>query len=225
MGHITIVRHGQSESNLSGLVESRSQGKLTDTGLETARALGKFIKDETFTRIYSSDLNRCRETLEQIVSELSTPVPTVEYRAELRERDFGDKELVPVKDMWDVLIKLNIPLHLGHTVDVENGEPYEQARERAHKFLQEMFALIDGSEPQSTENILVVSHGVFIMCLLDNFLQNPDLYDVQNVTDEDIKRIVKNTSRTRFLISKNVENGKWVINFTHYFDLEHLNLN
>jgi broad specificity phosphatase PhoE len=225
MAYITIVRHGQSESNLAGLVESRSEGKLTETGIETARTLGKFIKDEKFTRIYSSDLNRCRETVEHVVSQLETTVPSVTYRADLRERDFGDSELAPAKTVWDTIMKAGIPLHLAHTVEAPNGEPYENARERANNFLQEIFALVDTGTESSAENILVVTHGVFIRCLLDNILENPDLYEVQNADEELRERVPKNTCRTRFSVGQIKENpnGKRAISFTHYFDLEHLN--
>ena len=54
--------------------------------ISQAKSLGEFLKSEKFTRIFSSDLKRCRDTTANIVSNLQTNVPEIKYDAVLRER-------------------------------------------------------------------------------------------------------------------------------------------
>ncbi|CAG7829438.1 unnamed protein product, partial [Allacma fusca] len=62
-----------------------------------AKSLGVHLKDEVFTRIYSSDLERTRLTTKYLVSQLNTDVPKVKFTPLLRERNFGDWEFLPTK--------------------------------------------------------------------------------------------------------------------------------
>jgi broad specificity phosphatase PhoE len=61
---ITFLRHGESEGNLSGVIQGQSDYPLTQAGIEQANRLAVYWKSEavSFNRIISSPLLRASET-------------------------------------------------------------------------------------------------------------------------------------------------------------------
>jgi broad specificity phosphatase PhoE len=85
-----LVRHGQSEWNLS----SRLQGQvahvpLTPLGLEQARTAASALAGRDVAAVHSSDLLRARRTAEVIGAALELPV---QVDARLREQSYGTLE-------------------------------------------------------------------------------------------------------------------------------------
>lgn len=74
---VILVRHGQSTYN----IERRIQGRLdvsilTDIGINTARQVGEALKGLKFDAIYTSPLQRAKQTAEIIHSCLNSPPVT-----------------------------------------------------------------------------------------------------------------------------------------------------
>lgn len=188
-----------------------------------AKCLGKHLKDESYTRVYCSDLQRCRDTLENIISTMTTSIPEVQYTPLLRERDFGDWEFLHGKVVSDKMTEMNLPEYKTQCVDVPNGETYKECRKRAARFFSEILKVVDESNANEEENILAISHGILITCFIENLVENPAIYDVVNFNEDQLTHRINNTGRTRFSINK-VEPGsnqKRRITFTHFFDTEH----
>ena len=59
---ITLIRHGETEWNLSGRWQGHADSPLSSRGVEQAKALGERIKSEEFDFYYSSDLGRALHT-------------------------------------------------------------------------------------------------------------------------------------------------------------------
>ena len=59
---VYVIRHGESETNLSKHWTGWMDVSLTEKGYEDARGAGRIIGDVTFDRIFSSDLHRAKET-------------------------------------------------------------------------------------------------------------------------------------------------------------------
>jgi len=59
---IYVVRHGQSENNLSGIHTGWVQCHLTEKGRNDALKAGRLLKNIHFDRVYCSDLIRAMET-------------------------------------------------------------------------------------------------------------------------------------------------------------------
>ena len=57
-----LVRHGQSEGNVKRYFHGQTDYPLTDHGREQAREVAEKLKDATFTRCCTSDLQRARDT-------------------------------------------------------------------------------------------------------------------------------------------------------------------
>lgn len=83
---VLLVRHGQSEWNLSGRWQGQADPPLTDVGRAQARAAARALGQ--VEAIWSSDLQRAAETAAIIAAELG--VGPVVVDADLRERDVGD---------------------------------------------------------------------------------------------------------------------------------------
>ena len=52
-----LVRHGETESNVTGLLQGQQQGALTEKGFREARALAARFHRERFSHLFSSDLS------------------------------------------------------------------------------------------------------------------------------------------------------------------------
>ena len=113
-----------------------------------------------------------------------------------------------------------------HKIQVPNSESYEETRARAAKFFEGILKLVDVTDDDQVENVLVVSHGTLLVCLIEYLAQNEQLFNLENFDVEKLKNIkAENTCRTRFTIAKAqpkaTGNSKRDISFTHFFDTEH----
>ena len=59
---VILIRHGETEWNLSGRWQGHADSPLSNRGVEQAKALGQRMKGETIDCFYSSDLERARHT-------------------------------------------------------------------------------------------------------------------------------------------------------------------
>ena len=59
---ISIIRHGQTDCNLRGVLQGQMETSLNATGREEAEKLGVRLKSETYTHVHSSNMERAEET-------------------------------------------------------------------------------------------------------------------------------------------------------------------
>ena len=59
---IILIRHGETEWNLSGRWQGHADSALSPRGIAQAEALGKRMKNESLDYIYSSDLEIAQHT-------------------------------------------------------------------------------------------------------------------------------------------------------------------
>lgn len=86
--HFTLLRHGESTGNASGIFQGQTDMPLTDTGRAQAHALASAWQASgvSFDRIISSPLARARQTAEIISAGLHIPV---DLDPDLMERNGG----------------------------------------------------------------------------------------------------------------------------------------
>ncbi len=84
--NLYIVRHGETEWNVLGLLQGHMDIPLNKKGKKQAKELSKILDKIKFVKAFSSDLLRARQTAEIIM--LSKKI-TVETTKVLRERYFG----------------------------------------------------------------------------------------------------------------------------------------
>jgi 2,3-bisphosphoglycerate-dependent phosphoglycerate mutase len=89
---LVLVRHGQSEWNLTNQFTGWKDIDLTPTGIEEARAAGRALKAQNirFDVAFTSALKRAQRSLDLMLEELGQKnIPVFRDQA-LNERDYGD---------------------------------------------------------------------------------------------------------------------------------------
>lgn len=86
---IVAVRHGQTAWNADARIQGHTDIPLDDTGHEQARKLARALAHEPLQAVYSSDLQRARQTAAPVLADTGLPL---RIDAGLRERGFGEFE-------------------------------------------------------------------------------------------------------------------------------------
>ena len=183
--HLFLIRHGETEHNVAGLLAGVSDSRLTNHGVLQTQRLGRFLtthRNLRFTRIYASDLQRAFMTANEIQKSQNIKwraelVPTALRLDLLREQDFGSLELVP----W-------ASRRAQSTLDPTDPsfrpqETSEAMAGRAETFLADyilpLLAAADASQNGAQECVAVVSHGLFLSVLWQTLLRK---FSVGSVT-------------------------------------------
>jgi probable phosphoglycerate mutase len=153
-----LIRHGQTDWNLEGRYQGQSDVPLNETGRAQAGILAQQLQGQSFAAIYSSDLERARETAEIIAASVHLPV-TVEPR--LREIDQGEWE----GQLVDVIKARYAELWQQRTLDPAcvrspGGETVGEVAQRVVAALDAIARL----HPNAA--VLIVSHGLALATVI-----------------------------------------------------------
>jgi probable phosphoglycerate mutase len=182
-----VVRHGKTLLNTLERVQGWCDSPLTPEGIEAAQDLGAGLKEIAFDAAYTSDLRRTRQTAELILKEKGqAELPVTELEG-LREACFGGYESDCNHKMWrDAALYLHYTDEESMSKDVFAGkisnhkildaiqvldkmgmaESYAQVEKRTQDAL---FGIAQKeAENGRDKNILVVSHGMSIICMLSS---------------------------------------------------------
>lgn len=156
---IYVIRHGQTELNIKGLINGQIGDKLTAEGMEQAKNAAKSLPG-TIKHIYSSPLNRAKQTAEILNADLNLPVT---FHDELMEVNFGQLQGTPYLDKYK-------EKHLSLTYDWgPTGENVEQVKTRVLKVLREI------QNESGDGEALIVAHGGIVYLL--HFLESGEIAD------------------------------------------------
>ena len=84
-----IVKHGQTEWNLQGIIQGQKDSNLTELGIKQTEETANKLKSINFDAIFSSDSGRAIRTAEIIKLDRDITIQTSKL---LRERNFGKFE-------------------------------------------------------------------------------------------------------------------------------------
>jgi alpha-ribazole phosphatase/probable phosphoglycerate mutase len=161
---IWIARHGQTESNRAGVFCGHSETPLTGLGREQARALGRRLASVEIRALYTSDYSRAMDTAAIALAGRGIQ-PSVD--PDLRELHYG---------AWEMQREREIRRTPEHAAQFElmrredpswqppGGETTAAVRARTFAALQRM------AKRHRNEDVLVVSHGTAINCLIAEVL-------------------------------------------------------
>lgn len=152
MGMLWVVRHAQSEGNVSGLFVGRSESPLSQRGRRQAVAVGGEIAQtgRKVSAVVSSGAARAIQTAEAIVDSLGNAVP-LEYDARLAEMDYGDwegKAFASIGEPGDVARMFGDP-----SFAPPGGESVAEMCARTYRALTDLTAELD-----SDSIAVVVTH-------------------------------------------------------------------
>lgn len=162
---VWLIRHGQTDHNALGKLSGWTDVSLTDLGRKQARGLRKYIEKESFDSVWSSDLQRAKET-----ARLAWGKPvTIDSR--LREIHFGEMEGI---DFYSLDKKDQDALLNFKAFRAPGGESIEQLEERVTDFMD---SLVPGCH-------LLFTHGGVIRCVMhlltdtQRFVPNGSLVEI-----------------------------------------------
>ncbi len=144
-----LMRHGQGEQNLQGILNSDIDGpySLTEQGKEEVLASASTLKDKKITKIISSPLLRTRESASLVAKELGFAEGDIVIDKRLREFEFGAFNNKSPKEFID-----HRAAH-SYKESVPEGESYQDVKKRVGDFLYEIESQF------SNETILIMTHG------------------------------------------------------------------
>jgi broad specificity phosphatase PhoE len=175
---IYIIRHGQTDYNLQGIVQgSGVDSSLNDNGRAQARAFYETYKEVHFDKIYTSSLRRTKESVQSF---LDLGIES-ESLSGLNEISWGTKEgqrITPNEDAYYHWM-LN-QWQLGNTQErIEGGESPEDVTSRQEVALNRIL-----SQTQE-QTILICMHGRalrILLCRLLNYpLKSMDMFEHHNL--------------------------------------------
>ena len=93
MTRIVLLRHAHSLANAKAILAGRAPGvDLSDRGRKEAQDVAKRLKEINFSLIRVSPMERCAQTIEPLLAQLSKSLeakPIVEVESDLVEVDYG----------------------------------------------------------------------------------------------------------------------------------------
>ncbi len=162
---IILIRHGETEWNLSGRWQGHADSALSPRGIAQAEALGKRMKNEPLDYIYSSDLERAQHTARLVGASSGWEVQLMEG---LRERDLGVLEGLTTEEMKkDHPKEFESFLTLGPDYQLPGGESFQQFFDRCSSALNQI------ADRHSGKSIGVVTHGGFLGAIFRFVLDIP----------------------------------------------------
>lgn len=165
MMRLILVRHGQTEWNAGGRYQGQSNVALSDTGRKQARFLAERFPVRQLDAIYTSDLDRAKETAECVGKWLGL---TVCPEKAFRELSFGDWEGLTYQEIssrWpeeaEKLFTAPDELVIPH------GETFQDLQKRA---LDKIYSLY---EKHIDQTVAVFAHGAINKTILAGLMHIP----------------------------------------------------
>lgn len=188
--NLYFTRHGKTMFNNVHRAQGWSDTPLTKPGVEVAEQLGRGLKDVKFISVYSSDSGRARQTARIILESKGDTVQINEMEG-LRETCFGEFEGDLDPNMWNPAAQ-----HLGYASDkalmadlakgnvtlkkmmdaiaaVEKSGEAEDYNKVKNRMQNSMKLIAESAKAQGGGNVLVVSHGMAIMAMVEEMLDKP----------------------------------------------------
>ncbi len=158
-----LVRHGETDWNVANRFQGQADIPLNGRGHSQGAALARYFAGQPIQRVYSSDLQRAKDTASYISMAKGL---TTEVLPELREISFGSWEGMTRSEIgkqYPAQVRLwrEDPSKLA----VPGAETYPVAQERLCQTIKRLVAANCGN------NIVVVSHGGAIRLLLTGLLE------------------------------------------------------
>jgi 2,3-bisphosphoglycerate-dependent phosphoglycerate mutase len=160
---ILVIRHGQSEGDITNIIEGRYDAPLTELGVKQAKLMADWVAEKyCVSKIFTSPLKRASKVAEILSDRINVGIV---YDDDIMEWNTG---LISGLKKEEARAKYPEPkVKYPHTV-IHEQESNIQLRMRAEAVLSK---LINENPPDST--VAVVSHGLFIWNLGYSFLRLP----------------------------------------------------
>ena len=160
---IYLIRHGQTDWNVAGKIQGKTDIPLNETGRRQAACLAKGMEHRPVAQIFSSDLIRARETARAIGESQHVEVETL---SGLEEIGFGKWEGMTLEQI-QVIFPTEYEKWCENPVMVAppGGESLSQIKERCRKVMEEILKMANG-------DFAIVSHGAMLAYVVEYLMRN-----------------------------------------------------
>jgi len=183
---IVFVRHAESQANLDGVWNGRTDGGLSDAGEASLEPLGRRLSSWHFDAVISSPLSRARQTAAAFAEEVTIDDEFIEIDLGIWEgMPFSEVQSRHGEELKRAVAEKNLPMG-------ERGESLEQAGQRALAAVDRLFAsMAEG------ERVAVVTHGGFMQSVLHRHMAGDERRVHAFTANTGITRIVHQFGRPR----------------------------
>lgn len=160
MTRLILIRHGQTEWNISGRYQGQSDVALTKDGIEQAKMLSEHFPVNHVDAIYASNLQRATRTAAIIAEHFGLKV---HQEAVFRELSFGDWEGLTYEEIihqWPEAMEKFF--QYPDLLEIPNGETFQQVQNRAMERLDTILHDFEGGD----HTVVVVAHGAILRTIL-----------------------------------------------------------
>ena len=163
--NIYIIRHGETNLNIDGVLQGWLDEPLNENGRYLATVTGREMQKLRFDYCISSPLIRAKETAEIILRESQNDIPII-YDDRIREISFGMREGTKLSKN-EAQLFFTKPFAFGSFPD---GESVSDVCERTQDFLKELINRDD------EKTYLISTHGCAVRAMLNMFYEDPTDY-------------------------------------------------
>lgn len=163
---LCVTRHGETDWNITGILQGWIDVPLNDTGRRQAHELAQSLADCGFGLVCTSPLRRSAETAEIIAAAWGLPPPTA--HAGLKERHFGHIQGMPKSELKFTHPGLHQEiLRRNPACLFEDGESVDHFADRVRD------ALLDIAHTHPGRRVLVITHGWVMDAITRHIRQLP----------------------------------------------------
>ena len=175
MKELIVVRHGEAEHAIKGIVGGWTDSILTDRGRHQTEITTTRLKDlygSRIEKIYTSDLKRATESAEIINRQLGCPL-----EIDLRFREFnwgGAAQGMTIEEAERLALPVSEPLR--DWIPYPEAESWQIMYNRVAEVLSEI-------EQKKEEVVLIIGHGNTNCAIVEWWLQLPLRFPVDFIFD------------------------------------------
>lgn len=183
---IVFIRHAESQANLEGVWNGRTDGDLSAGGRESLESLSRRLEHWEFDAVITSPLSRARQTAEAFSDEVTVDEEFIEI-------DLGIWEGLPFAEVQASHgDRLRQAIEDRVTPMGETGESLAEAAERALRAVDRVY-----DEMADGERVAVVTHGGFMQPVLNRHMAGDGRRVHAFTSNTAITRIVRQFGRPR----------------------------
>jgi probable phosphoglycerate mutase len=151
LGSIIFLRHGQAKNNTERILAGRTPGvPLTEEGVDQSEKAAKFLEEMNISTIYSSPIERAKNTAEIVGKHNSIDVRIDDRLIELDMGKFTGK---PYDEIFSSHGNVFMKFYRGELEIAHNGvETFEEVKKR----IRDMVDHVIDNHPD--ENVVLVTH-------------------------------------------------------------------
>ncbi len=162
---LLIIRHGQTDSNISGYYMGWSQEDLNETGYRQVKLLSDRLSDDTIDIVYSSPLKRALSTADALAEPHSLAPVAMDDLIEINLGDWQELHASEIIKRWPDMWQQSRVDPSG--LAWPNGESFAQTAERSVRAFD---SIVDANRGKL---VAVVTHDIIVRIMAMHVLGVP----------------------------------------------------